>query len=401
MAKLTFGKLKALNEPGMFGDGGTLFLKVSPGGSKSWVQRITIRGTRHDLGLGGWPVVSLQEARERAFENRRAVAHGRDPLAEKKQAIKDSSIPTFETVARKYYEENLPRWKPGRHTERWMQVVEKYAFPVFGDVPVDRVGREDVLRMLTPIWTAKPEYARKLRQRVRLILDWCQAHGYVHTNIAGEQIGGALPSMPSVKEHHRSLPYTEVSKALDMIEESGASLSAKLCFRFLILTAVRPGEARNATWEEINWETKTWTIPAGKMKAKTEHRVPLSREAMKVLERAARVRGESPLIFPSSLKRAKPMSDMTLTKLLRDVGLGEKTVPHGFRSSFRTWAGEQTNTPTPVIELCLAHSVGNAIEKAYARTDLLAKRKTLMLRWAEYLSGPHGKVVRFHGEGHV
>ena len=343
-------------------------------------------------------MVSLQEARERAFENRRAVAHGRDPLAEKKQAIKESSIPTFKAVARKYYEENLPRWKPGRHTERWMQVVEKYAFPVFGDVPVDRLGREDVLRMLTPIWTSKPEYARKLRQRVRLILDWCQAHGYVHTNIAGEQIGGALPSMPSVKEHHRSLPYTEVSKALDMIEESGASLSAKLCFRFLILTAVRPGEARNATWEEINWETKTWTIPAGKMKAKAEHRVPLSREAMKVLERAARVRGESPLIFPSSLKRAKPRSDMTLTKLLRDVGLGEKTVPHGFRSSFRTWAGEQTNTPTPVIELCLAHAVGNAVEQAYARTDLLQKRQRLMQAWGQYVTGEsRAAVVPLHG----
>jgi len=398
MGKLTFGKLRALNEPGLYGDGGTLFLKVSPGGSKSWVQRFTIKGKRHDVGLGGWPVVSLQEARERAFDNRRAVAHGRDPLAEKQKASKAAAVPTFRAVARKYYEENLPRWKAGRHTDRWLQVVEKYAFPVFGDVPVDRVGREDVLRMLTPIWTAKPEYARKLRHRVRLILDWCQAHGYVHTNIAGEQIGDALPSMPSVKEHHRSLPYAEVSQALDLIEASGASLSAKLCLRFLILTAVRPSEARNATWDEINWETKTWTIPAGKMKAKAEHRVPLSREAMQVLERASRVRGESPLIFPSSLKRAKPLSDMTLTKLLRDVGLREKTVPHGFRSSFRTWAGEQTNSPTPVIELCLAHSVGNAIEKAYTRSDLLQKRQRLMQEWGRYVTGEgRANVVPLHG----
>ena len=397
MGKLTAAKIKWTKRPGRYGDGGTLFLCVSLGGSKSWVQRLTINCKRCDLGLGGWPVVSLEKARRRAFENRVAVSDGRNPLAEKKKASKESALPTFQDAAKRYYDENLPRWKPGRHTDRWMQVVEKYAFPAFGDVPVDHVGREDVLRMLTPIWTAKPEQARKLRQRIRLILEWCQAHGYVQTNIAGEQIGGALPSMPSVKEHHRSLPYTEVSKALDMIEKSGASLSAKLCLRLLILTAVRPGEARNATWEEINWETKTWTIPAGKMKAKAEHRVPLSREAMKVLERAATVRGESPLIFPSSLKRAKPMSDMTLTKLLRDVGLGEKTVPHGFRSSFRTWAGEQTNTPTPVIELCLAHSVGNAIEKAYARTDLLTKRKTLMQRWADYLSGSRGEVVRLHG----
>lgn len=398
MGKLTAAKIKSISKTGRYGDGGTLFLNVALGGSKSWIQRLTIKGRRHDIGLGPWPVISLQEARERAFENRRAVAHGRDPVVEKKKAINESSIPTFKAVARKYYEENLPRWKPGRHTERWMQVVEKYAFPVFGDVPVDRVCREDVLRMLTPIWTSKPEYARKLRQRVRLILEWCQAHGYVHTNIAGEEIGGALPSMPSVKEHHRSLPYKEVSKALDIIEESGASLSAKLCFRFLILTAVRPGEARNATWEEINWETKTWTIPAGKMKAKVEHRVPLSREAMKVLERAARVRGESPLIFPSSSKRAKPMSDMTLTKLLRDVGLGEKTVPHGFRSSFRTWAGERTNTSTPVIELCLAHRVGSQVEQAYSRSDLLNKRRRLMQQWSDYvMQTPRSKVVSLHG----
>ena len=398
MGKLTAVKVKAISTPGRHGDGGTLFLVVAPGGSKSWVQRITVNAVRRDIGLGGWPAISLQEARERAFENRRAVAHGRNPLAEKREAIKASTIPTFKMVAEKYYEENRPRWKAGRHTDRWLQVVEKYAFPAFGDVTVDRVGREDMLRMLTPIWTAKPEYARKLRQRVRLIFDWCQAHGYVQTNIAGEQIGGALPSMPSVKEHHRSLPYTEVSQALDMIEESGASLSAKLCLRFLILTAVRPGEARNAMWDEINWETKTWTIPAGKMKAKTEHRVPLSREAMKVLERAATVRGESPLIFPSSLKRAKPMSDMTLTKLLRDVGLGEKTVPHGFRASFRTWAGEQTNTPTPVIELCLAHAVGNAIEKAYTRSDLLQKRQRLMQAWGRYVTGKgRADVVPLHG----
>ena len=204
--------------------------------------------------------------------------------------------------------------------------------------------------------------------------------------------------MPSVKEHHRALPYTEVAKALDMIEESGASLSAKLCFRFLILTVVRPGEARHAAWEEINRETKTWTIPAGKMKAKAEHRVPLSREAMKVLECAALVRGESPLISPSSLKRAKPMSEMTLTKLLRDVGLGEKTVPHGFRSSFRTWAGELTNTPTPVIELCLAHTVGTAVEQAYARTDLLQKRQRLMQAWGRYVTGEaRPDVVQLHG----
>ena len=136
MGKLTFGKLRPLNEPGMYGDGGTLFLKVTPGVSKSWVQRITIKGKRHDVGLGGWPVISLQDARERAFEIRRAVAHGQDPLAEKKQAIKESTVPTFRAVARKYYEENLPRWKAGRHTDRWMQVVQKYAFPVFGDVPV-------------------------------------------------------------------------------------------------------------------------------------------------------------------------------------------------------------------------------------------------------------------------
>ena len=160
---------------------------------------------------------------------------------------------------------------------------------------------------------------------------------------------------------------------------------------------MRPGEARNATWPEINWETKTWTIPAGKMKAKAEHRVPLSREALKVLERAAGVRGESPPDFPLIIEASETHERYDLDQATPRCGLGEKTVPHGFRSSFRTWVSEQTNTPTPVIELCLAHSVGTAIEKAYVRIDLLAKRKTIMQRWAEYVSGNRGKVVRLHG----
>ena len=183
---------------------------MPPAGTKSWIQRITINGKRHDLGLGAFPVVSLAEARKLAAANRLLVQAGQDPLAAKQR----SNVPAFRDALQRTYEANLPRWRPGRHTSRWLQVVEKYAVPIIGDVPVDQITQADVLRVLTPIWSSKPEYARKLRQRIRATLRWCQAQGYLEANVAGEAIDGALPTMPAVKEHHRSIPYEEVAAAL-------------------------------------------------------------------------------------------------------------------------------------------------------------------------------------------
>ena len=254
MGKLTVAKARSLSKPGLHGDGGTLYLAIAPRGSKSWIQRLTINGKRRDIGLGGFPLVSLREAREQAFENRKLVRNGGDPLVAKRRA----RVPTFREAAQKTFEANRPRWRNAKVEKNWMQQLEKHALPVLGDMGVDRIGREDVLRVLTPIWAAKAETARKLRQRIRAILRWAQAHGYVEHNVAGESVDGALPTMPAVKEHFRALPYREVAAALATVDASKASLAAKLCLTFLILTAARSGEARGATWDEIDVDAREW-----------------------------------------------------------------------------------------------------------------------------------------------
>lgn len=379
--KLNVGKIKALNMPGLFGDGGTLYLKVAATGSKSWVQRITIDGRRHDLGLGGYPVVTLAEAREQAFENRRLVRQGRNPLAEKRRA----KSPTFREAAQKTFEANRPRWRNAKHVSQWMQTLERHAMPKLGNLPVHRITAEDVLRVLTPIWSERAETGRKVRQRIRAVLGWAQAHGYVADNVAGDGINAALPAMPKQKKHYRALPFEEVPAVLAIIEGTRASRAAKYCFRFVVLTACRSGEARNATWDEIDLEAREWRVPAKRMKNNAEWRVPLSAPVIELLERARPLRTESGLLFPSPNRRGKPMSDMTLMKLLRDTGLAERCTVHGFRSTFRDWASECTDAPEPVMELSLAHTVGNAVMRAYARSDLLAKRRELMDRWAAHV----------------
>ena len=394
MGRLTEAKIKALHQAGRYRDGDCLFLNVTAAGTRSWVVRLKIRhGPRRDLGIGPYPLLGLKEARLRAWELRKQVFHGVDPLGARQHATR----PTFQHVARQYYEDNKPRWKPGRHTERWLQVVERYAIPVFGHKPVDRLDQDDMLAVLRPIWTTIPESARILRQRLRLILKWCQAHRYVKENVAGEVIDGALAPMPSIKTHHRSLPYEAVGAALETIEASTACLSAKLCLRFLILTATRSQEARGTRWQEIDTEKRLWTIPASRMKMNHAHHVPLSDEAMRVVARARGLADGSDLVFPSPQKPGEALSAMTLTRLLATTGLLDQTVVHGFRSSFRTWAEEQTTADFAVKEQALAHQVGSSIERAYTRTDLLARRRVLMQRWADFvMRTPRAKVVSLH-----
>ena len=395
MGKLTAAKVKSITKPGLHTDGQTLYLRVAPGGSKAWVQRVMINGKRHDIGLGGWPVVSLEKARRRAFENRVAISDGRDPLAEKRRANK---VPTFKEAAKRTYETLRPRWRSEKVAKNWWQILERHAFKRIGDLPVNKMGREDVLAVLTPLWTSKPEMGRKLRRGIKATLSWAQSHGYVEMNVAGEAIDGALPSMPAVRENFRALPYQEVGEALEIVRASRASMSAKACLEFVILTACRSGEARNAEWSEIDMEAREWRIPASRMKSKREHRVPLSNVVLEVLERVYPLSGGEGLVFPSPVRKGKPLSDMSLTKVLRDTGLSEKCVVHGFRSSFRTWASENTNADHAVMELSLAHAVGSAVEQAYARSDLYAKRARLMDQWGRFVAGGEaGKVVALHG----
>ena len=382
MARLSAAKVKAIKKPGMHGDGNGLYLRVTGSGSRSWMQRIMIHGRRRDIGLGSYPAIGLAEARALALANKALVTAGRDPLAERHRA----NVPTFREAARKVYETNLPRWRNGKHTVNWWGSLERHAFPVIGDVKVDRIRRSDVLAVLEPIWTVRPETARRVRQRIRTILRWCEAHDYCAGNVAGEALNGALPPMPRLKAHHRALPYREVAEALETVDASDASLAAKLCLRFLVLTAARSGEARGATWDEIDETVCEWRIPAKRMKGGVQHRVPLSGPVLVALEQARPLRDDSGLIFPSPVRAGYPMSDMTLTKILRTTGLAERATVHGFRSTFRDWAAECTNAPHAVMELSLAHAVGSSVEQAYARSDLINKRRELMDRWARFVS---------------
>ena len=294
MGRLNAAMVRGLTKPGRYGDGGTLFLNVAPGGSKSWIQRLAIDGKRHDIGLGGFPLVTLAEAREAAFENRRLARCGGDPLAAKRRA----KAPTFREAAERTFEANRARWRNNKTTANWLQGMVKRVLPVLGDMRVDAIGREDVLRILTPIWTSRPEIARKLRSRIRAVLAWAQAHGHVEHNVAGEAIDGTLPAMPAVKAHFRALPHAEVAVALDVIATSRASVSARACLRFVVLTACRSGEARLATWNEIDMEARTWRVPASRMKGGAEHRVALSEAALAVLESVRPLRDRSDLAFP-------------------------------------------------------------------------------------------------------
>ena len=380
MSKLNVGKIRALNAPGLFGDGGTLYLRVAPTGSKSWIQRLVVHGRRRDLGLGGYPLVSLAEAREAAFENRRLARRGLDPVAARRRA----RVPSFGEAAQRTFEINAPGWRNAKHRAQWLRALERHALPRLGDMPVDQIAKADVLAVLTPLWNTWPEAARKLRHRIRAVLGWAQAQGYVERNVA-DDIDGGLPAAPrKPRKHFRALPYEELPAALDTIEHSRACLAARCCLRFVVLTACRSGEARGARWDEIDLDERVWTIPAQRMKNGREWEVPLTAAAVAVLERTRVLRDPSGLVFPSPVRPGRPLSDMALTKVLRDVGLAERATVHGMRTCFRSWAGDRTNARPDLMEKSLAHGVGAMTERGYDRATMLKKRRRLLKRWARF-----------------
>ncbi|MYD86776.1 MAG: tyrosine-type recombinase/integrase [Acidobacteria bacterium] len=392
--KLTPTRIKSLTRPGFYTDGLTLYLCVEPKSprgtqSKHWVQRVVIRqaggpGRRVDIGLGGWPLVSLTEAREQAHANRIMARRGEDPrptIAARK------AVPTF-AEACAATEGALT----GRSRETRQSALDRYAGRLM-DRPVDQIGREDVLRTLTPIWTDKPNMARKLRGWIRCALAWAVGHGHVETNMA-DVIEGALPKVATDAKHHEAVPYGDVPNVLRMVNESDGSESVKACLAFAILTAVRSGEAREATWNEIDLQAAQWTIPAARMKARQDHVVPLSDAAVGILTALKGDPDDDGPIFPGR-KPGKPISRAAMSHLLERL-IGKAGTVHGFRSSFRDWAGEETNAARETMEHCLAHRVGNAVEQAYARGSLLAKRRVLMQAWADFATGrATSTVVQF------
>ena len=382
MGKLTvkgIAKLPAGRHP----DGNTLYLLVTAGKGgtlrRSWVQRLVVGGRRRDVGLGSVEFVTLAQARELAFENRVAARRGADPFAGKRQ----SQIPTFRQAAAKVATANRSKWSSVSAATR-IAALERHVMPILGDRRVDQIGKADVLKVLTPVWSSSPAIARKVKTYLRGIIAWAVAHDHAEHNVV-DAVNGALPSLPTVA-HHRAMPYRDVPAALRKIEDCGASQSSRAALRFVVLTACRSGEVRGARWSEVDIEARTWTIPASRMKAGHEHRVPLSDAALAVLEAVRPLRRANDLLFPSPTV-AGSLSSATLRNTMTSAGLGDAGSPHGFRSSFRDWAGEQTDADHAVMELSLAHTVGSAVERSYARSTLVAKRRGLMNAWAAYVVG--------------
>ena len=379
--------VQSVQETGTYSDGGGLNLRVEKSGAKYWFQRVTIDRKRRNMGLGGYPTVSLAEARKAALLNTRMIREGRDPLGEKREAIearKRPPTPTFSEASEIVIEMRRPTWTNAKHAAQWTSTLATYAFPEIGPKLVTDITSADILAVLTPIWTEKPETASRVRQRMETVLDWAIARGYRIDNPASRSIAKALPAMPRTKQHHPALHYRDVPNAMDKVRNSTARTVTKLAFEFLVLTASRSGEVRLATWEEIDWDERKWTVPAGRMKSKREHQVPLAARSIEVLRQAEELAdGSSELIFPGL--RGNPLSDMVFTAMLRRLEI--PAVAHGFRSSFKDCGTEKFRVGWESSETALAHNLGDSTEQAYSRTDLFELRRDLMEKWAEYLTG--------------
>ena len=373
--------------PGHYHDGHGLILRVTRAGTKQWVQRLRIRGKRRELGLGGYPLVTLAMAREAALANRRAVHAGGDPLAEKRRA---HGVPTFTEAARKVFELRRDGWRNAKHAGQWITTLEQFVFPRIGARGVDEITTEDVIAVLSPIWHSKPTTAKRVRQRIGAVLTWAVAQGLRPDNPA-DAVKAVLPKPNGAGGNaHRALPYIEVADAIAAVRACGAAPVLKLAFEYLVLTAARAGEVRLATWDEIDMDAATWTVPGERMKAGREHRVPLSGRAVEVLGEAQALRSKrGDLVFPS--RGGRPLTERGFVQALSRLGID--ATAHGFRASFRVWAQECTNIPREVCEAALAHTLKDKSEAAYARSDLFSKRRDLMERWTLYLSPAPADVV--------
>ena len=330
------------------------------------------------MGLGAVALVTVAEARELALANRKLARSGGDPLADKRRV---QGVPTFAEAARRVVEQKQGGWRGRWHAQNWLRSLERYAFPRIGERPVSQVNSADVLEILTPIWHVKAETARAVRQRIRAVLDWAVAMELRADNPC-DRVLPVLGPQGDIVQHRRALAHQDVAAAVETVRTSSSAPAIKLAFELLVLTAARSAEVRLATWDEMDTTGRVWTVPATRMKAKREHRVPLCRRAVEILQ-AARTLGEGGgLVFP--MRSGKPIALSTLPLTLRQHRIA--AVPHGFRSSFRDWAAERTDHPREVIEAALAHVVPNKVEAAYARSDLFERRRRLMNDWEAYLA---------------
>lgn len=378
-----------LLQPGHHAVGGVagLYLYVNATGARSWVLRLVVGDMRRHMGLGGFPDVTLAMAREKARGARDKVEQGIDPISERLQnrsQLKASldTQKTFEQAASAYIESHGDAWKNPKHRQQWHSTLETYAFPVMGDILVQHLNQEHVLKVLEPIWKTKTETASRLRGRIETVLDWATVRKYR----AGENparwkghMDKLLPAPRKIQktEHHKALVPSEVPRFMrDLSQMSGVAARA---LEFAVLCAARSGEVRGATWSEIDLKTALWVVPGERMKAGKEHRVPLSENAMTLLKKLHKIDG-SPFVFPGA--KGQALSDMSLSAVIRRMKVN--AVPHGFRSTFRDWAGDQTPHAREVVEMALAHAIENKVEAAYRRGDALEKRRALMADWGTF-----------------
>jgi integrase len=383
MAKLTARGVLAKTAPGLYGDGDGLYLQVAPSGAKSWIYRATLYGKRVAFGLGSLSVLSLAEARVKSNDFKRIIDKGGDP-----RLVWGKRNPAFEAVARDAFDQLRGKWKSEGHAQRWWASLERDVLPRLGKREVSSITSADVLTVLGPIWAKKPDTARRVAQRISLVIEWAKACKQFEGENPCIAARTALGTAPAKVTHRASMPWADCPAFwARLAQEDG---TAALAHRFLLLTAGRAGEVLGARWSEI--EGDLWTIPAARMKMDRAHRVPLSEAALGVL---AQARGLDPeIVFPSPLRaqRARLLTSNALSALRDRMGVAGIT-SHGFRTSFRTWAAESARAPNDVAELCLAHVTGKKVERAYQRSDLLDQRRELLGAWARHLTATQGKVV--------
>jgi integrase len=389
LQRLTALAVSRESSPGLYADGGGLYLCVGRNGAKRWAFRFTLNGTAHEMGFGGLNKVSLADARKKASDARLLLSEGRNPLVHKQEKATERAtaekqrLMTFDQCAEAYISAHEIAWKNEKHRQQWRNTLATYVSPVFGELPVGDVDTDRVLKVIEPIWSKKTETAGRVRGRIEVILDWARVRGYrVGENPARWRghLSHLLPSRNKVRavKHHAALSYTEISSFLEALRATEGA--AAFALEFLILTAARTSEVIYASWSEVDLKKQTWIVPAERMKTHREHRVPLSAAAAAVLGRAKDLKGD--YIFPGRAPDS-PLSNMALLMLLGRMNCGDITA-HGFRSTFRDWAAEQTSFSNEVVEMALAHAIESKTEAAYRRSDLFEKRRSLMAAWAEF-----------------
>ncbi|WP_429018726.1 tyrosine-type recombinase/integrase [Comamonas sp. 4034] len=387
----------ALKAEGRHAVGGVagLHLRVSAG-HRGWVLRVKVGDARKDMGLGAYPVVSLAEARERAWKIHESIREGRDPVAprrKQRQALlaQAATEKTFRWCTEEFLKAKSSEWKNAKHRQQWENTLETYAMPALANLAVSVIDLPHVLACLEPIWSSKNETASRLRGRIESVLNWAAVRKYRSGENPARWKGHldkvlAAPSKIQKVEHHRALAVDDIPSFMTTLR-SRVGIAAR-ALEFVVLTAARSGEVRGAIWTEIDFKNAIWTIPAERMKAGVEHRVPLSNAALHLLKSLPRIAGTE-LLFPGT--KGQPLSDMTMTAVMRRMNVD--AVPHGFRSTFRDWAGEKTNFPREVAEQALAHTLESKVEAAYRRGDALEKRKQMMQEWAQFIESANGLVA--------